>query len=167
MTKVYVISPYFLLVQVLEKWDYHLVKVQVGNGPHFTNWHLWSKHVFWDRHLLWSCYSLGLLLSPEEKGLGFLCVLLLGYKWNDLIFLGSLLHISFSLSVLQGLASWSQVGLSSSGVGLLLSLYAQGSSSLKSPASSALSFPPPPLGLQSSYMGRLGMKAKNGPSLLC
>lgn len=52
-------------------------------------------------------------------------------------------HFSFSLSVLQGLASWSQAGLSSTEVELSVSVYSQGSSSLKSPACSALSFVPP------------------------
>lgn len=33
--KVCIIGLYFLFVQVLEKWDYHLVKVQVGNWATF------------------------------------------------------------------------------------------------------------------------------------
>lgn len=33
--KVYIIGLYFLLVQVLEKWDHHLVKVWVGNWATF------------------------------------------------------------------------------------------------------------------------------------
>lgn len=38
---VYTLGPCFLLIEVLEKWRYCLVKMENINWLHFTNFHLW------------------------------------------------------------------------------------------------------------------------------
>lgn len=103
----------------------------MGKVHFFHPWYRGKAHFFhpWDRekiHFFHPLFPWGFPPRIQER--------------QSHLFFGALLHSLFGLSTLQNLANWSKMGLSCTGVGLLIFLYAQSSLSLKSPGHSALNF---------------------------